>query len=71
LDIWGGIDDYFVMLEEGVIEGSVADIMPSLIAELQELSGRTSRFEATPSEFLGDEAWRGGYYVSKTRRRHG
>jgi hypothetical protein len=62
LDTWGVIDDYFVMLEEGVIYGSDADVMPSLIAELEKLSRSTSGFEATPSELLGDEAWRGGYY---------
>ena len=40
LGSWGGFVDYFAMLESGVIEGSVSDLMPGLIAELEELSGR-------------------------------
>jgi hypothetical protein len=39
LATWSGIDDEFVMLDAGVFYGSVADIMPSLFAELEELSG--------------------------------
>jgi hypothetical protein len=37
LATWSGIDDEFVMLEAGVFYGSVADILPGLIAELEQL----------------------------------
>jgi hypothetical protein len=41
LATWSGIDDHFVMLESGVIDGSMSDIMPDLIAELETLCGWT------------------------------
>jgi hypothetical protein len=40
LATWSGIDDEFVMLGEGVFWGSPDDIMPDLIAELEQLCGR-------------------------------
>jgi hypothetical protein len=33
LATWSGIDDEFVMLDAGVFYGSVADILPGMIAQ--------------------------------------